>query len=217
MNNHGRDESTVIDLSVINPRSRPEQYTPPLRSPPVITSPTVSSPNIFNHLSLLDSNDPSSPIVGTPSSGSGTGVGNNNNSNNNANNQNHLSKGQAKGGAGGGGGGHGGSGHHETKECPRHAEGHPPNRLTTRDLGNNRTVYLFFGSDVVLFDTIMTYRLGKPDMLVEDAIDAHGKILLRNYHRSLEREEAFFIKLVGIMRQIPPVSFQRKQPTTTIK
>ncbi|OAQ24249.1 DUF590-domain-containing protein [Linnemannia elongata AG-77] len=174
MNNHGRDESTVIDLSVINPRSRPEQYTPPLRSPPVITSPTVSSPNIFNHLSLLDSNDPSSPTVGTPSSGSGTGVGNNNNNSNN-NNQNHLSKGQAKGGAGGGGGGHGGSGHHETKECPRHAEGHPPNRLTTRDLGNNRTVYLFFGSDVVLFDTIMTYRLGKPDMLVEDAIDAHGE------------------------------------------
>ncbi|KAG9064367.1 Anoctamin-7 [Linnemannia hyalina] len=138
MNNHGRDESTVIDLSVINPQS----------------------------------NDPSSPTVGSPTSGSGAG---NNNNNNNDNNQNRLSKGLAKKGAGGGGGGHGGNGNHETKECPRHAEGHPPNRLTTRDLGNNRTVYLFFGSDVVLFDTIMTYRLGKPDMLVEDAIDAHGE------------------------------------------
>ncbi|KAF8945156.1 Anoctamin-7 [Haplosporangium gracile] len=168
MNNHGRDESTVIDLSVINPqRSRPQQYTPPPRSPPVITSPTVSTPNLFNHLSLLDSNDPTSPSAASPTSGSGTGAGNSN--------QNRLSKGQAKGGAGGGGGGHGGSGNHEAKECPRHAEGHPPNRLTTRDLGNNRTVYLFFGSDVVLFDTIMTYRLGKPDMLVEDAIDAHGE------------------------------------------
>ncbi|KAF9550580.1 Anoctamin-7 [Mortierella hygrophila] len=175
MNNHGRDESTVIDLSVINPqRSRPQQYSPPLRSPPVITSPTVSSPNIFNHLSLLDSNDPSSPTVGSPTNESGAG-NNNNNNNNNSNNQNRLSKGQAKKGAGGGGSGHGGNGNHETKECPRHADGHPPNRLTTRDLGNGRTVYLFFGSDVILFDTIMTYRLGKPDMLVEDAIDAHGE------------------------------------------
>ncbi|KAG0315396.1 Anoctamin-7, partial [Linnemannia gamsii] len=172
MNNHGRDESTVIDLSVINPqRSRPQQYTPPPRSPPIITSPTLNSPNIFNHLSLLDNSDPSSPATASPTNGSGTGSGNNNNNNN----QNRHSKGQAKGGAGGGGGGHGGNGGHETKECPRHADGHPPNRLTTRDLGNNRTVYLFFGSDVVLFDTIMTYRLGKPDMHVEDAIDAHGE------------------------------------------
>ncbi|KAG0281736.1 Anoctamin-7 [Linnemannia exigua] len=166
MNNHGRDESTVIDLSVINPqRSRQQQYTPPPRSPPVITSPTVTSPNIFNHLSLLD--EPSSPSATSPTSGSAS----NNNNNNDSNNRH--SKGQVKGvtAAGGGGGG----GHQETKECPRHADGHPPNRLTTRDLGNNRTVYLFYGSDVVLFDTIMTYRLGKPDMHVEDAIDAHGE------------------------------------------
>ncbi|KAF9910702.1 Anoctamin-7 [Linnemannia zychae] len=168
MNNHGRDESTVIDLSVINPqRSRQQQYTPPPRSPPVITSPTVTSPNIFNHLSSLD--DPSSPSTTSPTDGSaGSGA-----------HTNRHSKGQTKGvtaAGGGGGGGHGGrSGPQESKECPRHADGHPPNRLTTRDLGNSRTVYLFYGSDVVLFDTIMTYRLGRPDTLVEDAIDAHGE------------------------------------------
>ncbi|KAI7816371.1 hypothetical protein BC939DRAFT_46097 [Gamsiella multidivaricata] len=60
----------------------------------------------------------------------------------------------------------------EHKDCPRHTEGHPPNRLTTRELGGKRVVSLFYGSDVVLFDTIMTYRLGNPDKRVEDAIDA---------------------------------------------
>ncbi|KAF9126169.1 Anoctamin-7 [Mortierella sp. 14UC] len=166
MNNHGRDESTVIDLSVINPqRSRQQQYTPPPRSPPVITSPTVTSPNIFNHLSGLD--EPSPPSTTSPTDASSPGS-----------NTNRNSKGQAKGvtAAGGGGGGNGSHpSHQESKACPRHADDHPPNRLTTRDLGNNRTVYLFYGSDVVLFDTIMTYRLSKPDMLVEDAIDAHGE------------------------------------------
>ncbi|KAF9923562.1 Anoctamin-7 [Linnemannia zychae] len=145
-------ESTLIDLSVINPQ-RSQQYTPPPRSPPVITSPAVTSPNIFNNLSLFDEQSP-------PSSA-------------NATDNKHNAKNSAK--VAGGGGGGGGGGHHEIKECPRHAEGHPPNRLTTRDLGNNRTVYLFYGSDVVLFDTILAYRLGRPDTVVENAIDAHGE------------------------------------------
>ncbi|KAG0052109.1 hypothetical protein BGZ83_002987 [Gryganskiella cystojenkinii] len=59
----------------------------------------------------------------------------------------------------------------EKKDCPRHAEGHPLNKFTTRDLGNNRVVSLFFGSDILLFDSILTYRLGNPDKRVEDAID----------------------------------------------
>ncbi|KAG0304311.1 Anoctamin-7 [Dissophora globulifera] len=59
--------------------------------------------------------------------------------------------------------------------CPRHADGHPHNKLTTRDLGDKRTVYLLYGSDAVLFDTIATYKLGNPDRRVDDAIDAFSE------------------------------------------
>ncbi|KAF9918176.1 Anoctamin-7 [Lobosporangium transversale] len=61
------------------------------------------------------------------------------------------------------------------KDCPRHADGHPPNQLTTRDLGNKRIVSFFFGSDVVLFDSIMSYRIANPDKRVEDAIDTFSE------------------------------------------
>ncbi|KAG0221309.1 calcium-activated chloride channel-domain-containing protein [Mortierella sp. GBAus27b] len=61
------------------------------------------------------------------------------------------------------------------KECPRHAEGHSPNKLTTRDLGDRQTVYLFYGSDVTLFDTIKSYKHDNPDKRVEDAIDAFSE------------------------------------------
>ncbi|KAF9286284.1 Anoctamin-7 [Mortierella alpina] len=63
----------------------------------------------------------------------------------------------------------------EKKDCPRHADGHAPNHLTTRDLGGRRVASLFYGSDVVLFDTIMAYRLGNPDKRVDDAIDHFGE------------------------------------------
>ncbi|KAF9940556.1 Anoctamin-7 [Mortierella alpina] len=63
----------------------------------------------------------------------------------------------------------------DKKDCPRHADGHAPNHLTTRDLGGRRVASLFYGSDVVLFDTISTYRLGNPDKRVEDAIDYFGE------------------------------------------
>jgi hypothetical protein len=63
----------------------------------------------------------------------------------------------------------------EKKDCPRHADGHPPNKYTTRDLGNRRIVSLFFGSEILLFDSIVTYKLGNPDKRVDDAIDAFGK------------------------------------------
>ncbi|KAF9578948.1 Anoctamin-7, partial [Lunasporangiospora selenospora] len=94
-----------------------------------------------------------------------------NTASNNGNNAkaNHSRPGGGGGnGGGGGGGGSGGS----KKDCPRHADGHPPNHLTTRDMGDRRMVTLFYGADVQLFDMITAYKLGNPDRLVDDAINA---------------------------------------------
>ncbi|KAF9430418.1 Anoctamin-7 [Entomortierella beljakovae] len=118
------------------------------------------TPNIFNHLSPLDS-----PSVAAPSNN------NNNNNNNNRQSRQHNNK------AG------------EKIECPRHATDHPPNRLTTRELQSKRTIFLFFGSDVVLFDSIVTYKLGNPDRGVDDAIDTFSNaifVLLHSEHQGAD-------------------------------
>ncbi|KAG0017564.1 Anoctamin-7 [Podila clonocystis] len=59
----------------------------------------------------------------------------------------------------------------DKKECPRHIDGHQPNRLTTRELDGKRVVSLYFGSDVALFDEITAWKRANPNRRVEDAID----------------------------------------------
>ncbi|KAG0037494.1 Anoctamin-7 [Podila clonocystis] len=59
----------------------------------------------------------------------------------------------------------------DKKECPRHTDGHRPNRLTTRELDGKRVVSLYFGSDVALFDEITAWKRANPNRRVEDAID----------------------------------------------
>ncbi|KAF9172040.1 hypothetical protein BGX21_006356 [Mortierella sp. AD011] len=68
-----------------------------------------------------------------------------------------------------------GSKHGEKKDCPRHADGHPPNKLEKKELGDKRVLYLFYGSDVTLFENIMAYKLGNPDRHVDDAIDTFSE------------------------------------------
>ncbi|KAF9179817.1 Anoctamin-7 [Haplosporangium sp. Z 767] len=138
---HQRDESTVIDLATINSQNRQQQQQ---RDPSV-----VASLNIFNHLE--------SPLNPNTDARTQAGAGGTNTSNNNNNNKRNSKT--------------PGKGTNEKKDCPRHTEGHPPNTLTTRELGHKRVLYLFFGSDVVLFDSIAAYRVGNPDKRVEDVID----------------------------------------------
>ncbi|KAF9315075.1 Anoctamin-7 [Podila horticola] len=59
----------------------------------------------------------------------------------------------------------------DKKDCPRHTEGHQPNKLTTRELDGKRVVSLYFGSDVALFDEITAWKKANPNRRVEDAID----------------------------------------------
>ncbi|KAG0203782.1 hypothetical protein BGX28_004062 [Mortierella sp. GBA30] len=150
MQPHEKEESTVIDLAVINPqaqqgqqRRRSQQQQQTGSSSPII-SPLSTASNVFDDFT------PTSPENDTR--GESTGAAGN-----------RASK-QPKGTMPG-----------EKKDCPRHAKGHTPNRLTTRDLNGKRVISLFYGSDVTLFDTIMAYKLGNPDKLVDDAIDTFGE------------------------------------------
>ncbi|GJJ72031.1 hypothetical protein EMPS_04388 [Entomortierella parvispora] len=136
-----RDESTVVDLAVTNYQPRRQQRQQQQQQQ---QQPESSS-------SLAASVYPFSNI--SPPTSAGAGVSNAAGSNASPRKKNRYFKPPEK------------------KDCPRHAEGHPPNKYTTRDLGNKRIVSLFYGSDVVLFDSILAYRLGNPDRRVEDAID----------------------------------------------
>ncbi|KAG0253841.1 Anoctamin-7 [Mortierella polycephala] len=144
--------STVIDLATINSQDRQQRQQrrrqQQQQQQQQQDSPVATSLDLFSHLPSLESPLDPNTDARTQARAGDTNISNNK----------RRSKTPAKG-------------PNEKKDCPRHSEGHPPNTLTTRELDNKRVLYLFFGSDVVLFDTIMAYRIGNPDKRVEDVID----------------------------------------------
>ncbi|KAF9384657.1 hypothetical protein BGX21_001252 [Mortierella sp. AD011] len=150
MQPHGKDEAPPVDLSKLcQPSQRPQQKPKQKKDGSTPASPDSANP--FEHLSALDT----PPASAHPAGGSG----------NTQNTKRHSGHQQQTNGAKNG----------EHKECPRHAEGHLPNKITRKDLGNRRTLLLYYGSDVSLFERIMTYKLGNPDRHVDDAIDAFSE------------------------------------------
>ncbi|KAF9197508.1 hypothetical protein BGZ49_002018, partial [Haplosporangium sp. Z 27] len=143
-----KDESTVVDLTKLGQAQQRQQPQQRQRQP-AASSTTPESSNIFNHLTSLDSPPVSSDQAPSSSSQS---------------TKRHSALQPTKGAKNG-----------EHKDCPRHAEGHLPNKIVRKDLGDRRTLLLFYASDVTLFENIMTYKLGNPDRLVDDAIDAFSE------------------------------------------
>ncbi|KAF9993601.1 hypothetical protein BGZ80_008081, partial [Entomortierella chlamydospora] len=142
--------ASPVDLSKLGqPSQRPQQKPKQKKDGSTPASPDSANP--FEHLSTLDT----PPASAHP-------VGGNGNAQNTKRRSGHR---QQTNGAKDG----------ERKDCPRHAEGHPPNKITRKDLGSRRTLLLYYGSDVSLFERIMTYKLGNPDRHVDDAIDAFSE------------------------------------------